>query len=170
MVYSELRKLAAHRMAQEPSGQTLQPTALVHEAWLRLGRGGEMQWDNKAHFFGAAAEAMRRILVDQSRRKQQMKRGGGRERVDLEESRMAAPTDDEKLLKVHAALELLALQDPQKAEIVKLRYFVGLNHLEIAGVLQIHEKTVRRHWQVAKIQLFELIQQADTRACRELQK
>lgn len=158
LVYDELRRLAAVKMAQERPGQTLQPTALVHEAWLRLSRDQLARWQNRAHFLGAAAEAMRRILVENARRKLRLKRGGGQERVDLEESAIAAPTSDEKLVQVNAALETLAAEDPQKAEIVKLRFFVGLSNEEIAALLEVNEKTVRRHWELAKVRLFREIQ------------
>lgn len=157
LVYDELRRLAGGRLAREQPGQTLQPTALVHEAWLRLAESGDGQWRSRAHFFGAAGEAMRRILVDNARRKAQLKRGGNPERVELPESQIAAPGGDDKVLQVHAVLDELAAEDPLKAEIVKLRYFVGLNHLEIADALELNEKTVRRHWEVAKVRLFELI-------------
>jgi RNA polymerase sigma factor (TIGR02999 family) len=158
LVYEELRQLAAHKMAHEAPGQTLQPTALVHEAWLRLVGSGQEHWDHRGHFFAAAAEAMRRVLVDTARRKHRLKRGAGEERVELEESRLQAPADDEKLLLVHDALETLAEQDPLKAEIVKLRFFVGLNEREIASLLDLNERTVRRHWELAKIRLFQRIQ------------
>ncbi len=157
LVYDELRRLAGSRMAREQPGHTLQPTALVHEAWLRLAESGDAQWRSRAHFFGAAGEAMRRILVDNARRKAQLKRGGNPERVELPESQIAAPGGDEKVLQVHEVLDELAAEDAVKAEIVKLRYFVGLNHLEIAEALELNEKTVRRHWEVAKVRLFELI-------------
>jgi RNA polymerase sigma factor (TIGR02999 family) len=157
LVYDELRRLAAAKMAREMPGQTLQPTALVHEAWLRLGGDDQPNWQNRAHFLGAAAEAMRRILVENARRKLRLKRGGGAERIDLHESAIEAPIDDEKILQVHEALDALAAEDPQKAQIVKLRYFVGLNHDEIAALLGVNEKTVRRHWEVAKVRLFQSI-------------
>jgi RNA polymerase sigma factor (TIGR02999 family) len=158
LVYDELRKLATSRMAHEAPGQTLQPTALVHEAWLRLVGSPEQQWEGRAHFFAAAAEAMRRVLVDNARRKQRLKRGAGEERVELDESRLQAPAEDEKTLMVHEALEALAAEDPVKAEIVKLRFFVGLNEREIASLLRVNERTVRRHWELAKIRLFQRIQ------------
>jgi RNA polymerase sigma factor (TIGR02999 family) len=157
LVYEELRKLAAHKMANEASGHTLQPTALVHEAWLRLGADAQPNWQNRGHFFGAAAEAMRRILVESARRKLRLKRGGKQERVELHESAIEAPGDDEKLVRVHEALEMLAAEDPQKAEIVKLRFFVGLDHHEIAALLGVNEKTVRRRWELAKVRLFQNI-------------
>ena len=156
-VYAELRAIAAHKMAAERDGHTLQPTALVHEAYLRLGGAEDFKFANRAHFFAAAAEAMRRILVDSARRKGQRKRGGDLERVELEETRIAAPVEDDKLLLVNEALDALAREDPLKAEVVKLRYFVGLKHQEIADALGVSEPTVRRHWAVARVRLFELI-------------
>ena len=158
IVYEELRRLAAHKMAREAPGQTLQPTALVHEAWLRLVGSGQEHWDHRGHFFAAAAEAMRRVLVDNARRKQRLKREAGEERVELEESRLQAPAEDEKVLLVHDALEVLAAEDPLKAEIVKLRFFVGLNEQEIASLFGVNERTVRRHWELAKIRLFQRMQ------------
>jgi RNA polymerase sigma factor (TIGR02999 family) len=160
LVYDELRRLAAAKMARESGDQTLQPTALVHEAWLRLGGDAQPNWQNRAHFLGAAAEAMRRILVENARRKLRLKRGGGDERVELHESAIEAPADDERVIQVHEALESLAAEDPQKAEIVKLRFFVGLDHHEIAALLGVNEKTVRRHWEVAKVRLFQTIKSA----------
>jgi len=157
LLYDELRRLAVAKMAHEAPGHTLQPTALVHEAWLRLGCGAESKWQNRAHFLAAAAEAMRRILVENARRKLRLKRGGKPERVELEESAIAAPAEDEKVLQVNEALDRLAQEDPQKAEIVKLRFFVGLSHDEIAALLGVNEKTVRRHWEVAKVHLFQSI-------------
>ena len=156
-VYGELRAMAARKMASERPGHTLQATALVNEAYLRLTGSGDGSWQNRAHFFSAAAEAMRRILVDSARRKQQLKRGGKQLQVPLDEAQFTAPVEDEKLLLVNEALETLAKEDPLKAEIVKLRYFVGLKHDEIAQALNVNEKTVRRHWQLAKIRLFEII-------------
>jgi RNA polymerase sigma factor (TIGR02999 family) len=130
---------------------------LVHEAWLRLGADQQPAWQNRAHFLTAAAEAMRRILVENARRKLRLKRGGDRERVELDESAIEPPAEDEKVLQVHEALETLASVDPQKAEIVKLRFFVGLKNDEIAALLGVNEKTVRRHWEVAKVRLFQSI-------------
>ena len=157
LVYDELRRLAAARMANEGAGHTLQPTALVHEAWLRLGADAQPTWQNHAHFFGAAGEAMRRILVESARRKLRMKRGGGAERTDFDEALLQAPAEDEKVLQVNEALDVLAREDPQKAEIVKLRFFAGLQHQEIAALLEVNEKTVRRHWEMAKVRLFQII-------------
>jgi RNA polymerase sigma factor (TIGR02999 family) len=156
-VYAELRAIAAHKMASERDGHTLQPTALVHEAYQRLGGAEHFKFANRAHFFAAAAEAMRRILVDSARRHSQFKRGGDQERVEWHETRIAAPVEDDKLLLVNEALDALAREDPLKAEVVKLRYFVGLKHQEIADALGVSEPTVRRHWAVARVRLFELI-------------
>jgi RNA polymerase sigma factor (TIGR02999 family) len=155
-VYSELKAIAVQKMAAERPGHTLQPTALVHEAYLRLGGADRFKFENQSHFFASAAEAMRRILVESARRHCQIKRGGDQERVELEETRIAAPVDDENLLKINEALDALSREDATKAEVVKLRYFVGLKHQEIAEALGLSEVTVRRHWAVAKVRLFEL--------------
>jgi RNA polymerase sigma factor (TIGR02999 family) len=154
LVYDELRRIAAAKMAQENAGQTLQPTALVHEAWLRLGGQKQPAWENRAHFFAAAAEAMRRILIERARAKGRLRRGGDQERVDLEQVTLACEDPDDTVLAVNEALEKLAAQDPAKAEIVKLRYFVGLNHQEIADALGVAEPTVRRHWSFARSWLY----------------
>jgi RNA polymerase sigma factor (TIGR02999 family) len=158
-VYAELRAIAVRKMASERPGHTLQPTALVNEAYLRLGGAERFKFENRAHFFASAAEAMRRILVDSARRNGQLKRGGNQERVEFCETRIAAPVEDEKLLQVHEALDALAREDPVKAEVVKMRYFIGLKHQEIADALGVSEVTVRRHWAVARVRLFELIVQ-----------
>ena len=150
LVYDELRKLAAHRMAGEAAGHTLQPTALVHEAWLRLVRTPDRAWQNRAHFFRTAAECMRRILIDNARRKQQVRHGGGQERVSLEGLDLADDHDGQRLLQINDALDRLALQDASKAEIVKLRFFAGLENREIAEMLGISERTVERAWRFAK--------------------
>lgn len=160
LLYTELRKLAAAKMARELPGQTLQPTALVHEAWLRLAGGEQQTWQNRAHFFAAAAEAMRRILIDNARRKRAQRHGGGQERVELPEDGIAAPTDDDQLLAVHEALDQLAAQDPRKAELVKLRYFVGLSVEESAELLGISAPTAKRDWAYAKAWLFNQIQES----------
>ncbi len=155
LVYEELRKLAAAKMAQEQPGQTLQATALVHEAWLRLvGTEAQPAWNSRGHFFGAAAAAMQRILVDRARQKARVRHGGALERVDLEHVTLATEDSDDTVLAVHEALEKLALDSPQKAEIVKLRYFTGLEHAEIAQVLGVSEPTVRRHWAYARSWLY----------------
>jgi RNA polymerase sigma factor (TIGR02999 family) len=161
-VYAELRAIAVHKMASERPDHTLQPTALVHEAYLRLGGAERFKFENRAHFFASAAEAMRRILVDSARRRGQLKRGGSHEHVELEETHIAAPAEDEKLLLVNDALDMLAREDAMEAEVVKLRYFVGLKHREIADALGVSEITVHRHWAVARVRLFELIAQRPT--------
>ena len=158
LVYDELRRLAAYKMALEPPGQTLQPTALVHEAWLRVAGGESGQhWQNRGHFFAAAAEAMRRILIDNARRKHARRHGGGQERVNLETAEIAAPGSDDELLQVHEALERFAQIDPTKAELVKLRYFVGLTIPEAAQVLGVSEPTVKRMWAYARAWLYREI-------------
>ena len=160
LVYQELRKLAALKMAAQAPGHTLQATALVHEAFLRLVGSERRDWDGRAHFFAAAAEAMRHILVDAARRKQRAKHGGDLQRVDADEVEIAAELDDEKLLLVSESLDKLALEDPVKAQVVKLHYFAGLTHGEAAEVLNVSEKTVRRHWNYARVWLFQSIQAA----------
>jgi RNA polymerase sigma factor (TIGR02999 family) len=157
LVYEELRRLAHARMVAESPGQTLQPTALVHEAYLRLTGGRVDQWENSSHFFCAAAEAMRRILVESARRKQRLKRGGGERPTSLDFVDLPIETNHEKLLLVHEALDQFATHAPLKAEVVKLRYFAGLNHQDIAQVLQLSEKTVRRHWLYAKAWLTDFL-------------
>lgn len=158
LVYQELRRLAAHKMASEAPGHTLQPTALVHEAWLRLvGNDGEAQFQNRAHFFGAAAEAMRRILIDRARRKKALRHGGGQQRLDVEDIEIPAPADDDEMLAVNDALDRFAALDAQKAELVKLRYFAGLTIEESAQVLKISEPTVKRWWAYARAWLFREI-------------
>ncbi len=150
LVYEELRRLAAHKMANEAPGQTLQPTALVHEAWLRLNGSTRQEWRGREHFFSAAAEAMRRILVDNARRKLRVRHGGGLERVDAGAFDLPITQDDEKCLRVNEALDELAAADPRKAEVVKLRVFAGLQVQEIAAVMNASEKTVQRDWTFAK--------------------
>ena len=149
-MYDELRKLAAAKMAHEIPGQTLQATALVHEAWLRLVRTPDQAWQNRSHFFRTAAECMRRILIDSARRKLQIRHGGGTERVPFDGIDLAGEHDPRQLLHVHEALDRLAAEDPTKAEIVKLRFFVGLENREIAELLDISERTVERAWRFAK--------------------
>ena len=159
LVYHELRKLAAHRLASEAPGQTLQPTALVHEAWMRVQALGKEDWQNRKQFFNAAAEAMRRILVDNARRKQAQRRGGGQARTEFPEEGIAAPVDDDRLLAVHDALDKLAAQEPQKAQLVKLRYFVGLSVEEAAEVLGVSPPTAKRHWAYSKAWLYREMQE-----------
>ena len=154
-VYAELRRLAASKLAAEAPGQTLQPTALVHEAWLRLGGPTERSWADRAHFFAAAAEAMRRILVDNARRKQSQKHGGGLQRVDLTHLEVATPEDDSTVLAVSEALERLATEDPQCAELIKLRFFAGLPNVEAARILGMAERTAKRTWAYARSRLYE---------------
>jgi RNA polymerase sigma factor (TIGR02999 family) len=147
LVYDELRKLATQRLAQEKPGQTLQATALVHEAYLRLvGNGAELCWDNRRHFFAAAAEAMRRILVDNARRKQTHKHGGGRQRRDLDGEALVAPESSVDLLALDAALHRLAEQDPLKAKLVELRYFAGLTGDQAAAALGMSASSADRLW------------------------
>lgn len=147
LVYGELRRLAAHKMAAESSGHTLQPTALVHEAWLRLaGDDGQAKFQNRAHFFGAAAEAMRRILIERARRRLAAKRGAGAEHLDLDEMEIASPLADDTLLSLNEALEKFAAVDARKAELVKLRYFVGLNFEDAAAALGIAVPTAKQWW------------------------
>lgn len=155
LVYEELRKLAAHKMAGETPGQTLQPTALVHEAWLRLTGDGKVKWDGRAHFFSAAAEAMRRILIDHARRKNAQKRWGSLERVDLGAVDAAANGDDTMLLLISDALEVLAKEDPPSAELIKLRFFVGFTNEQAAQALGISERTAKRYWTFARAWLYD---------------
>ena len=157
LVYEELRRLAAHKMSNEAPGQTLQPTALVHEAWLRLTGNENVKWDGRAHFFGAAAEAMRRILIDNARRKKALRHGGGQHRLDIQEVDVAANTQDDELLALNDALEQLTAKDPQKGELVKLRYFAGLTLQQAAELLAISEPTAKRHWAYARAWLFHEI-------------
>src|SRR5262245_5600523 len=158
LVYEELRKLAAHKMAQEAAGQTLQPTALVHEAYLRLlGEEQEAQWDNRGHFFAAAAEAMRRILVENARRKRSQKHGGGLVRHDVEEVPLATPELGADLLALDEALNRLAEKDPVKAQLIKLRHFAGLTVEEAAQALGISVTTANRYWAYARAWLHQAI-------------
>jgi RNA polymerase sigma factor (TIGR02999 family) len=150
LVYAELRRLAAHRLSGERREHTLQPTALVHEAWLKLARPNERTWQGRQHFFAAAAEAMRRILVDRARRRQAAKRGAGAEHLDADEVDIPAPAPDEELLAVHEALARFAAVDPRKAELVKLRYFVRLTFEEAAEVLGIAVPTAKQWWAYAR--------------------
>lgn len=150
LVYDELRKLAAAKMAREAPGQTLQPTALVHEAWLRLSNNSQTEWRNRDQFYAMAAETMRRILVDRARRRHARKRGGELERAEFEELEIALPAEEDVVLQVHEALQQLEREDAEKAQVVKLRFFVGLEHAEIGGLLGVSEKTVQRHWAFAK--------------------
>jgi RNA polymerase sigma factor (TIGR02999 family) len=157
LVYEELRRVAAAKMAQEAPGQTLQATALVHEAWLRLTGDKRRHWNDRTHFFAAAAEAMRRILVDNARRKRAQRHGGGRQRVEMPEIASPLMETDDKVLAVDEALEKFAALEPQKAELVKLRYFVGMTLEEAAEVLGISERTAKRYWAFARAWLHEEI-------------
>jgi RNA polymerase sigma factor (TIGR02999 family) len=162
LVYDELRKLAAQRLAQEKPGQTLQATALVHEAYLRLvGCTDEQNWDNRGHFFAAAAEAMRRILVDNARRKKTQKHGGSLARCTLEDLSLVAPELGEDLLALDEALEKLAKEDPVKAELVKLRHFAGLTVDQAALALNISPATADRYWAYARAWLYVEITKAE---------
>jgi len=154
LVYEELRKLAAHKMASEAPGQTLQPTALVHEAWLRLTGAESKPWDSQGHFFAAAAEAMRRILIDRARAKSRLRRGAGAERVSLDHVTVASDDPPDTVLAINEALERLAARDPFKAEVVKMRYFIGLSQEEIAHALDVSVPTIRRHWAIARAWLY----------------
>ena len=157
LVYAELRRHASARMAQEAFGQTLQPTALVHEAWLRMFGDGDRRWQNRAHFFGAAAQAMRRILIENARRKSRIKRGGDHVRVDVDNVELAATTPDEKVLLIDDALEKFQTQDPEKAKVVVLKFFGGLTNQQVAESMAVTERTIERHWAYAKAWLFQSI-------------
>lgn len=150
LVYTELRKLAGFMMAKEAAGHTLQPTALVHEAWLRLAGGGQQHWNSRRHFFAAAAEAMRRILIEGIRRKQTLQRGGDWQRIELDESNLVLERPATEMLDIDAALEKLAAEDPFAADLVKLRYFVGLTLPQAAEALNISPRTADRLWAYAR--------------------
>ena len=161
LVYAELRRLADSYLRRELPGHTLQPTALVHEAWLRLaGRDANVQFANRAHFFAAAADAMRRILIDRARRKSAEKRGGGWERINLDHVEVAIDADDDTLLLVSQALDDLAREEPGAAEIVKLRFFAGLTLEECGQLLGFTERTAKRHWAFARAWLFDAMKTA----------
>lgn len=157
LVYEELRRLAAHKMSCEVPGQTLQPTALVHEAWLRLAGADNAKFEGRAHFFAAAAEAMRQILIDRARRKKSLKRGGGAPKLDLDQVDVAARADEETLLLINEALENLAREDARAAELTKLRFFVGLTNEEAARALGISERSAKRYWTFARAWLYREI-------------
>jgi RNA polymerase sigma factor (TIGR02999 family) len=160
LLYEELRRLASSKMAHEAPGQTLQPTALVHEAWLRLVASKNPKFENRAHFFSAAAEAMRRILIDRARRKLTQRHGGSFERVDLDGQDVAAPAADEQLLAVHEILDNLAKDHPAQVEVVKLRYFVGMTNEETAKALGISVATVKNYWTFARTWIFNEIKKS----------
>ena len=157
LVYAELRRLAAARMSHEMAGQTLQPTALVHEAWLRLVTDKDRTWENRAHFFGAAAEAMRRILIERARHKSRLKHGGGQARLNIEDLELAETTPDDKVLLVNEALERLKTEYPELERIVVLKFFGGLSNVEIADSLGLANRTLDRQWSYAKAWLFRYI-------------
>lgn len=157
-VYEELRQMAAARMAREMAGHTLQATALVHEAWLRLTDGQAQSWESRAHFFGAASEAMRRILIENARRKAAVKHGGDLARIDISDLELSASLPDEKILQLDEALEHLKAQEPETARVVTLKFFGGLTNDEIVQIMGTSERTVRRQWNYAKAWLFNWIQ------------
>jgi RNA polymerase sigma factor (TIGR02999 family) len=158
LVYEELRRLAAHKMAQEPPGHTLQPTALVHEAYLRLIGDGPVRWNGRGHFFSAAAEAMRRILVDRARRKSAVKHGAGMQRIDLDKVDIAAETEGDLLLLLNTVLDEFQEKDPVAAELIKLRFFAGLTYPQAAKSLGISERTAKRSWAYARAWLYQRMQ------------
>lgn len=157
LVYDELRRLAALHMAREVAGQTLQPTALVHEAWLRLTSNGRQIWQNRAHFFAAAAEAMRRILIENVRRKARLKHGGHMKRLDIDAMDLAGTTPDDKVLLIDEAIEKLEATDPERARVVVLKFFGGLTNQEVAETMGVAERSVDRQWAYAKAWLYRVI-------------
>ncbi|HEY5080260.1 MAG TPA: ECF-type sigma factor [Opitutaceae bacterium] len=157
LVYKDLRRHAALRMAREVPGQTLQPTALVHEAWLRMAGDGNRRWQNRAHFFGAAAEAMRRILIDRARNKARQKRGENPQRMDIGKLDLAAASPDEKVILIDDAIQRLQAQDPEKARVVILKFFEGMTNKEVAECMEVTERTVERYWAYAKVWLMRSI-------------
>jgi RNA polymerase sigma factor (TIGR02999 family) len=157
LVYDELRRLARSKMARETPGQTLQPTALVHEAWLRLAGANIPAFENQAHFFSSAAEAMRRILIDRARRKLTQRHGGGYQRVDFDGPEIAAPGSDRQVLSVHEALDNLTKEHPLQAEVVKLRYFGGMSNEDIARIMGLSVSTVKNYWTFARTWIFREI-------------
>ncbi|MHC4594217.1 MAG: ECF-type sigma factor [Planctomycetota bacterium] len=161
LVYEELRHLAAQKLSREPLGQTLQATALVHEAYIRLVEAKDRDWNSRGHFFRAAAEAMRRILVENARSKQRLKRGGNRERLTLDEAAITTDKQDLDLLALDEALAKLEADDPEKASLVKLRYFAGLTTSQSAEILKISLPTANRHWSYARSWLFQEISKGD---------
>jgi len=156
LIYSELHRMAEQRLAGEQPGQTLQPTALVHDAWMQLvSADGRTRFNNRAHFFGAAAKAMRQIIIDRARRRRAEKRGGGVEPIDLDSVELAATASDTTVLRIDEALEKLAAEDPQSAELVRLRFFVGMKLGEAAEALGISERTAKRYWHFARAWLYD---------------
>jgi RNA polymerase sigma factor (TIGR02999 family) len=157
LVYEELRRLATARMAHEAAGHTLQPTALVHEAWMRMVEDGSRTWQNRTHFFCAAAEAMRRILIERARRKSRLKHGGGQNLLDLADLDVAAALPDDKILLMDEALERLKAEDPAAAQVVVLKFFGGLTNEEIVAITKTSDSTVRRQWRYARLWLYNCI-------------
>lgn len=157
LVYDELRSLATARMRREAQGQTLQATALVHEAWLRVSGKGGRTWNDREHFFRVAAQEMRRILVESARRKSRLKRGPGMERLDIEGIELADTQPDERIILIDGALRLLEAEDPDSARIITLKFFGGLTNREIAGMERVTERTIERQWAFARTRLFEMI-------------
>jgi RNA polymerase sigma factor (TIGR02999 family) len=162
LVYEELRNLASLKMSLQPPGQTLQATALVHEAYLRLVGGEATRWENRKHFFSAAAEAMRHILIDRARSRLRRRHGANAEKVALDAVEIASPAKEEILLQLNDALEELKERSAEQAEIVKLRFFIGFSEPEIAAILNLSERTVQRQWSYAKAWLFQRIEQMKT--------
>jgi RNA polymerase sigma factor (TIGR02999 family) len=157
LVYEELRRLAAAKLSHEPPGQTLQATALVHEAYIRLVGSDAQNWSGRTHFFAAAAEAMRRILIDNARRKQRLKRGGGQQKIDLDDAEFGTEAPSDELIALDEAITKLANMDKVKADLVKLRYFAGLTLEQAAGVLNLPERTAKRYWAHARAWLYREI-------------
>ena len=168
LLYTELRRMAAAKMAGQPPGHTLQPTALVHEAWLKLVGGQQEHWNNRRHFFAAASEAMRHILIDRARRKLSQHRHHRPHPQPVDELQIAAPAREETLLQVDEALEVLGKSSPELVEIVRLRFFAGFSEKEIAAVLDSSERTVQRQWAYARSRLFEIIEKQESSADDEL--
>lgn len=154
VVYDELRRIAAVQMARKPDGYTLQPTALVHEAWMRLGGTAQPEWESRAHFFSAAAETMRNILIDRARRRRALRHGGGQGRLEVDDIDVVSDADDERMLAINDAVDRLSRDDPRLAELVKLRYFVGLDVHEAALALDISRATANRWWLYARTWLY----------------
>jgi len=168
LVYDELRRLAAAKMATQPPGQTLQATALVHEAWLKVAGNEERHWNNRRHFYFTAAEAMRQILIDRARRKRRVRHGAGLQRVDVEPPEIAAPVppDDEMLQALDEAIDELDRNDPLKARIVKLKFFIGLTDKEVAEQVELSDRQVKRHWAYARAWLFARVDNGPKRKTR----
>ena len=163
LVYDELRRLAAARMQRGLQGQTLQPTALVHEAWLQLTRAGDRTWQNRAHFFGAAADAMRQILIDSARKKSRQKRGGGQIRLNIDDVEVASVTPEDHVLLIDEALHQLEVESPEEARVVVLKFFGGLSNEEVAESLGVSRRTVDRQWAAAKVWMFQQIRREAAR-------